>query len=166
MLLRIMRFLTLMLASLGMALGAAHTLELVPKMNYDPELYAQVTSTLYRYYGTVGGPIQVLALLAAAILSFMTRRFRGFGLTVAGTFCLMISLGLWFVLVQSVNVEWGSVLQTGPRSAVVESYLKLREQWEYGHVTAFIAWFSGVALLNLSIIADTPQNHRREGLIR
>jgi len=60
--------------------------------------------------------------------------------------------------------EWGSVLQTGPRSAVVESYLKLREQWEYGHVAAFIAWFSGVALLTLSIIADTPQNHRREGL--
>jgi hypothetical protein len=105
MLLRIMRFLTLMLASLGMALGAAHTLELVPKMNYDPELYAQVTSTLYRYYGTVGGPIQVLVLLATAILSFITRRSRGFGLTVAGAFCLMISLGLWFVLVQSVNVE-------------------------------------------------------------
>src|SRR5687768_3821997 len=128
MLLRIMRFFTLMLASLGMSLGAAHTLELVPKMNYDPELYAQVTSTLYRYYGTVGGPIQVLALLASVILSFMTRRSHGFGLTVAGTVCLMISLGLWFVLVQSVNVEWGSVLQTGPRSAVVESYLKLREQ--------------------------------------
>lgn len=122
MLLRIMRFFTLMLASLGMSLGAAHTLELVPKMNYDPELYAQVTSTLYRYYGTVGGPIQVLALLASVILSFMTRRSHGFGLTVAGTFCLMISLGLWFVLVQSVNVEWGSALQTGPRSAVVESY--------------------------------------------
>src|SRR5688572_22771179 len=84
MLLRIMRFFTLMLASLGMSLGAAHTLELVPKMNYDPELYAQVTSTLYRYYGTVGGPIQVLALLASVILSFMTRRSHGFGLTIAG----------------------------------------------------------------------------------
>jgi hypothetical protein len=166
MLLRIMRFFTLMLASLGMALGAAHTLELVPKMNYDPELYAQVTSTLYRYYGTIGGLIQVVALLASAILSFMTRRSREFGLTIAGTFCLMISLGLWFVLVQSVNVEWGSVLQTGPRSVVVESYLKLREQWEYGHVAAFIAWLSGVALLTLSIIADTPMNHRREGLTR
>ena len=152
-----------MLASLGMTLGAAHTLELIPKMNYAPELYAEVTSTLYRYYGTVGGPIQVSSILASIILSFLTRRSRVFGLTVAGTCCLIVSIGLWFVLVQPVNVEWGNVLQTGPRSAVVQSYLKLRERWEYGHVVAFIVWFSGVALLTLSVIADTPQDQRREG---
>jgi hypothetical protein len=76
---------------------------------------------------------------------------------------LIVSLGLWFVVVQPVNVEWGNVLQTGPRSAVVQSYVKLRERWEYGHVAAFIVWFCGVALLTLSIIADTPQDHRREG---
>ena len=39
---------------------------------------------------------------------------------------------------------------------------QLRERWEYGHVAAFIVWFCGVALLTLSIIADTPQDHRRE----
>jgi hypothetical protein len=59
---------TLMLASIGMTFAAAHTLELVPKMNYAPELYAEVTSTLYRYYGTIGGPIQVSAILASVIL--------------------------------------------------------------------------------------------------
>lgn len=163
MLLRIMRFVTFMLASLGMTFGAAHTLELIPKMNYAPELYAEVTSTLYKYYGTIGGPIQVSSILASVILSFLSRRSRGFWLTVAGTFCLIVSLGLWFVLVQPVNVEWANVLQTGPRSAVVQSYLKLRERWEYGHVVAFIVWFFGVTLLTLSIIADTPQHHRREG---
>ena len=163
MLLRIMRFFTLMLASFGMTFGAAHTLELIPKMNYAPELYAEVTSTLYRYYGTVGGPIQVSAILAAVILAFLARRSRGFWLTVAGTFCLIVSLGLWFVLVQPVNLEWANVLQTGPRSAVVQAYLKLRERWEYGHVAAFIVWFFGVTLLTLSIIADTPQDHRRGG---
>jgi hypothetical protein len=163
MLLRIMRFFTLMLASVGMTLGAAHTLELIPKMNYDAELYTNVTSTLYRYYGTIGGPIQVAAALASVILSVLSRRSRGFRLTIAGTFCLIVSLGLWFVLVQPVNVQWGNVLQTGPRSAVVQSYLKLRERWEYGHVAAFIVWFSGVALLTLSIVADTPRGHREEG---
>ena len=163
MLLRIVRFFTLMLASLGMTFGAAHTLELVPKMNYDPDLYVKVTSTLYRYYGTIGGPIQVSSILASVTLSFLSRHSRGFWLTVAGTFCLIVSLGLWFVLVQPVNVEWGNVLQTGPRSAVVQSYLKLRERWEYGHVAAFIVWFFGVALLTLSVIADTPQDPRRQG---
>jgi hypothetical protein len=174
MLLRIMRFFTLMLASLGMALGAAHTLELVPKMNYDPELYTQVTSTLYRYYGTIGGPIQVLAVLASIILSFLSRRARGFRLTLAGTCCLIVSLGLWFVLVHPVNAEWGSVLQTGPRSAVVQSYVKLRERWEYGHVAAFIVWLSGVALLSLQSLQtrhklndekDLPNNETDWGFL-
>jgi hypothetical protein len=162
MLLRIMRFFTLMLASLGMSLGAAHTLELIPKTNYVPELYVDVTSTLYRYYGTIGGPIQVLDALASIILSFLSRRSRGFRLTLGGTFCLIVSVVLWFVIVQAVNGEWSSVWQTGPRSAVVQSYIKLRERWEYGHVAAFIVWFFGVALLALSIIAVMPQDNRAE----
>ena len=135
-------------------------------MNYAPELYAEVTSTLYQYYGTVGGPIQVSAVLASVILGFVTRRSGRFWLTVAGTLCLIVSLGLWFVLVQPVNVEWGNVLQTGPRSAVVESYFKLRERWEYGHVAAFIVWFCGTALRTLSVVADTPKDHREEGSTR
>ena len=104
-----------MLASLGMTFGAAHTLELAPKMNYAPELYAEVTSTLDKYYGTIGGPIQISSILVSIILSFLSRRSQGFWLTIAATFCLIVSLGLWLVLVQPVNVEWGNVLQTGPR---------------------------------------------------
>ncbi len=57
MLLRIMRFSTLMLESLGIALGSSSRSG-AGSRNYDPELYAQVTSTLYRYYGTVGGQIK------------------------------------------------------------------------------------------------------------
>jgi hypothetical protein len=60
-------------------------------------------------------------------------------------------------------VEWANVLQTHLRPAVVQSYLKHRERWEYGHVVAFIVWFFGVTLLTLSIVADTPQGHREEG---
>jgi hypothetical protein len=76
-----------MLASIGMTFAAAHTLELVPKMNYAPELYAEVTSTLYRYYGTIGGPIQVSAILASVILSFLTKALSG-----------VLAYGSWDVL--------------------------------------------------------------------
>ena len=81
MLLRIIRFFTLMLASFGMTFGAAHTLELIPKMNYDPELYAEVTSTLYRYYGTIGGPIQVSSVLVVDYpIIYNVGALAGFGL--------------------------------------------------------------------------------------
>ena len=38
-------------------------------MAYSAELYMEVTSTLYRLYGLVGGPIQVGSLLAAIVLT-------------------------------------------------------------------------------------------------
>ena len=38
-------------------------LELPVRARYDPQFYMLVTSTLYRYFGLVGGPLQVLALL-------------------------------------------------------------------------------------------------------
>jgi hypothetical protein len=153
--LRTWRFITLMLAALGMTMGAAHMLELPPKTQYDAQMYAAVNSTLYRLYGIVGGFIQVAAILAAAVLSFLVRDRPAFRLTLCGTLCLVLSLGLWVALVQPVNAEWLQALQTTPES-VPEAYIRLRDRWEYGHVAAFIAWLSGVSLLVLSVLAETP----------
>lgn len=55
--LRSWRFVTLLLAAVGLAPGTAHVLEFPPKMAYDPELDATVTSTLYQLYGSVGARI-------------------------------------------------------------------------------------------------------------
>ena len=52
--LRTWRFVTLLLVALGLTLGAAHVLELPPKMQHDGEMYAAVTSTLYRLFGSIG----------------------------------------------------------------------------------------------------------------
>ena len=155
--LRTWRFITLMLAALGMTLGAAHVLELPPKMQYSAELYMAVTSTLYRLFGTVGAVIQVSAVLMAVVLSFLVRGRQAFRWTLYGTLCLVLSLVLWFALVQPVNAEWRQALQSTPEFAA-KVYLQLREQWEYGHVAAFIAWFVGVGLLVFSLIVETPMD--------
>ncbi|MBN2885087.1 MAG: hypothetical protein JXM75_00065, partial [Chromatiaceae bacterium] len=110
--LRAHRFITLLLAALGLTMGAAHVLELAPKMQYDARLYLEVTSSLYRFYGMVGGPVQVSALIAAALLAYRLRGRPAFRLTLWGALSLTLSLGLWFALVQPVNAEWGRVLST------------------------------------------------------
>jgi hypothetical protein len=86
------RFLTLLLSALGLTLGAAHALELPPKMGYDAQLYAAVTSTLYQLFGSVGAVVQVGSVVAAAILTIMVRRLPAFRLTLLGTLCLALSL--------------------------------------------------------------------------
>jgi hypothetical protein len=157
--LRTWRFVALMLAALGMTMGAAHVLELAPKMAYDAASYAAVTSTLYRYFGLVGSVIQILAILSAVVVTVLARGRPGFRLAAAGTIGLLGSLALWFALVQPVNLEWASVIRTSPE-AVPEAYARLRERWEYGHVAAFVCWAAGFAALLASVLAETPERRR------
>ena len=153
--LRTWRFITLLLSALGLIFGGAHVLEFPQKMAYGPELYALVTSTLYRLFGPAGAIIQVGAIVAACVLTFLARGRPPFFLTLTGTLCLVLSLVLWFVLVSPVNAEWLRVIQTAPES-VAAVYGRLRLRWEQGHVAAFAAWLTGYVLLVLSVLSEVP----------
>lgn len=159
MLLRIWWFATLLLAALGLTMGAAHLLELPVRMRYDPDLYTRVTSTSYRYFGLVGGPIQVIALLCTAVLAWLMRGRAGFRWTLAAALCLALSLILWFLRVQPVNTAWAEALRSGPADAV-EAYARLRGRWEYGHVAAFAAWLLGFVLLLYSTVREIAPSSR------
>ncbi|HEU6451531.1 MAG TPA: hypothetical protein VFT57_08945 [Gemmatimonadaceae bacterium] len=149
--LRVWWLVTLLLTALGLVMGGAHVLEHPVRMHYDPELYFRVTSTMYRYFGIIGGSIQVLALVAAVLLAWRTRRRPGFGWTLAGTLLLALSLLLWFLRVQPVNEAWLEAMRAHPDS-VVETYARLRGRWEWGHVMAFVAWLLGFCLLLYSAL--------------
>lgn len=151
------RFTTLLLAALGLSPGAAHVLELLPKMQYDGATYFAVTSTLYRLFGSIGAIIQVGALVSAIVLTFVVRRRPAFRLTLAGTLGLALSIVLWAVIVAPVNEEWLRLIESAPGS-VVEGYLQLRSRWEYGHVAAFTAWLVGFGLLLASVVSEIPEH--------
>lgn len=145
--------LALLLAALGLVMGGAHVLELPVRMQYEPRLYMEVTSTLYRYFGIVGGPIQVLAFLACAVLAWLVRGRSAFRTTLLGAICLGLSLALWFLLVQPVNAAWLHALQTGPGEAI-RAYTELGTQWDYGHAAAFAAWLLGYVLLVRGVLVE------------
>jgi hypothetical protein len=151
--LQLCRFLTLLLGALGLALGTAHVLELPPKMAYDAQLYAAVTSTLYRLFGSVGALFQIGAVLAAATLVWLVRRRGSFRLVLAGCLALVLSLLLWGALVAPVNATWLRTMESAPAS-VPAVYAQLRGRWEYGHVAAFAAWLVGYCLLVLGSLRD------------
>jgi|GEM_PF-1954771 len=139
-------FAALLLAALGLIMGGAHVLEHPVRVRYDPELYFRVTSTMYRYFAVIGGPVQVLAIIASAILLWLTRGSSGAGWTLVGMLLLVLSLLLWFLRVQPVNDAWLTALNSHPES-VVEAYARLRARWEWGHVMAFAAWLLGFGCL-------------------
>lgn len=133
-------------------------LELPVRAQFEPGFYMRVTSTLYRYFGFVGGPLQVLAAGFAALLAWRTRSRPGFRYTAAGAACFVLSLLLWFALVQPVNVAWATALDAGTEEAV-RMYDQLRDRWETGHVAAFSAWLVGFGLLltgAMSAVSNQP----------
>jgi hypothetical protein len=156
-LLRTWWLVTLLLAALGLIMGGAHVLELPVRMQYEARFYMQVTSTLYRYFGLVGGPIQIFAFFAAVSLAGLLRRRAAVRSTVLGAGCLGLSLVIWFLLVQPVNVAWAEALRAGGGNAI-EIYPELRSRWEYGHVAAFIAWFLGFTLLIFGVLQEVESS--------
>jgi hypothetical protein len=132
----------LTLTALGLAPGASHLMQLPVKMGYTAEMYTAITSTLYSWYGLVGGVIQVGALLSVALLALRARRLPGSGLAAASAGALLASLLLWGFVVGPVNATWMGAANLSPEQFAVV-YDGSRARWEYGHVAAFIAWLTG-----------------------
>lgn len=148
-----LRFLALLLAGLGLAPGAAHMLELPVRMGWEPSLYAAVTSSLYRLFGSAGAAFQIGALLLSAALAWRVRRRASFRPNLYGCLALMLSLLLWGALVAPVNAEWAEVIRSAPQ-AVPAAYARLRLHWEAGHACAFAAWLAGYCLLIASVLRE------------
>lgn len=140
MLSRTLPAMALTLTALGLAPGAAHLMELPVKLAYPPAMYADVTSTLYVWFGVVGGSVQVAAALAVAMLAFRARGRPHGALLAVTTAALVVSLLLWALVVAPVNSVWADVAGTGE---FVAAYEHRRSRWEFGHVAAFLAWFTG-----------------------
>jgi hypothetical protein len=150
---RLLFSVALTLVALGLIPGGAHLLELPVKINYAPVLYADVTSTLYRWFGLVGGVIQVGALLITCTVAYTRRKSSQAPLLWASAVALLVSIALWAALVQPVNASWATVIG-GPD--YVATYEQLRTRWEFGHVAAFCAWLAGWMGLSTAAAQHLP----------
>lgn len=143
----------LTLAALGLAPGAAHLMELPVKLGYSAQFYAEVTSTLYAWFGIAGGMVQVAAALAVAALAFRARHAPIAGLCAATAATLFTSLLLWGFLVAPVNSAWAELSRDNP-AEFAAAYEQLRPRWEFGHLAAFVAWLTG--WFGLVAVATSP----------
>src|SRR5690606_26896255 len=82
----------IMLAALGMIPGGGHVLEMPPRMRVEPELYMEVTSTMYSLYGAVGAMIQLFAVAVGVLLIVLVRGTPAFRVALAGLLCLLASI--------------------------------------------------------------------------
>jgi hypothetical protein len=159
-LVRIMRFVAVMLAALTLGLSFCHLMQLPSRMGWDQYLWvgSTVQGGLYAMFGSVGAVIFVLTVIALGLLAYFVREHGRPGSTLALAAALLFALALvlWWVLVYPVNVELAKWVN-GP---VPANWTDYRARWEWGHAIIAGVELIGFAALVASVLADTPRNLR------
>ena len=155
--LRVWRFLAIILAALALTMTSAHVLEMPQKMQYDAQLYSAVNTTMYRYFAIVGGVYSMGSIIAAGVLAFLVRRDRAvFRWALAGALLLVLWFVSWLTLVAPVNNQVATALQSSP-AGVSALWMQLRRRWEYGHAIGFVLQLLGLCALLISVLVDTSR---------
>lgn len=142
--LRLVRMLTLSCASLVVGLAFAHAMELPRKLSYGYEEYARTQHSLYAYFAYVGGPLEVLSIVLAAVWVVLVRRRRAeLRPVLLGAVLLAVALAEWAVVVQGAN---GAMAGWDPAVAP-SGWTGVRDRWEYGHVAHFLLLGAGFTVL-------------------
>ncbi|MGB7923346.1 MAG: hypothetical protein WCF57_08880 [Pyrinomonadaceae bacterium] len=155
MLLKTLRFMTIILTALSAGLSFAHLLELPPRVFYfDAQLWvATTTRGLYALFGTVGAVTEIGSILTAIVLALLTRgRGTAFYLALAGAILLALAFVLWVAFVAPVNAE----LAKWTTASFPADWARYRDQWEYTHAANAVIKIIALSLLTFSVVVETP----------
>ena len=155
MLLKVTRFVAIMLTALTLGAGFCHLMQLPARIGWDQYLWvgSTVQGGLYAMFGSVGAVIFVATVIALALLAYFVREHGrpGFRLALAAAILFALALALWWVLVYPVNVELAKWVN-GP---VPSDWTVYRSRWEWGHAIISLVELAGFAALIASVLADT-----------
>ncbi len=156
MVLKVTRFVAVLLAALTLGLGFCHLMHLPSRLAWDQYLWVGTTvqGGLYAMFGTVGALIEMGAVIVLALLAYFVREHGrpGFRLAAAAFVLYALALLLWWVIVYPVNVELAKWVN-GP---VPADWTAWRARWEWGHAVLALLELAGFAALVWSVLEDGP----------
>jgi hypothetical protein len=156
MLVRICRFIAIILSALVMGMALCHALELPAKMQYSASQYITIQNSLYVAFGppNIGAYIEVFAPVTAIGLAILVRKRRlAFQLTLLAVALMLLAFpALFSVFIEPANVAFRSATPT----SIPANWEQLRNQWEYAHLARFFCHLAGLSALVLSVLVETP----------
>jgi hypothetical protein len=163
MFLKAWQFITLVLTALVVGMSFSHVLEMPGKFRVAGSLWLTFQHTLYRAFATVGGPIEIGAIVSMGVLAYAVRAHRGSLLftSVAGFFTASAFV-IWVVFVDPVNNQTG----VWTPETMPADWSRWRTQWEYSHAARFALHLLALCALLISIMSSSngrPPAIRRPG---
>lgn len=160
MLLRTLRFLSLLLVALTLGMTFCHVMEIAGKLRLDGPQWLAVQHNLYVAFGLVGALIEVLAILLTWLLAYRVRRRRpAFAWTLAAAVCATAGLAVWFLLVAPMNAALGGWTP----ATLPPDWTAYRNQWEIGHAIHAALFGLAFGALVIALLVETPDDRRRHG---
>jgi hypothetical protein len=161
-LLKVFRFVAVMLAALTLGMSFCHLMQLPARMAWDQYLWvgSTVQGGLYAMFGSIAAAIDVATVIVLGILAYFVREHGrpGFRLALAAAVLFALAFALWWVLVYPVNVE----LATWVDGPVPADWTVYRSRWEWGHAVISLLELAGFAALIASVLADTLPEKRSQ----
>ncbi|MFA7388279.1 MAG: hypothetical protein WCZ87_11550 [Thiohalobacteraceae bacterium] len=150
------RFFSLLFVALALAPALAHLLELPNKIGLSRDEYL-IVQQIYRGWAMLGFVIAG-ALLSTLALSFMVRKSpREVALTLTAFFCIVGAQILFWTFTFPANQ------QTRNWTVLPESWMLLREQWEYSHAAGAVLNLIAFIALILSVVTPRARDDGSQG---
>lgn len=146
------RFSALLFTALLMGTTLCHVLEMPAKMKLDGAVWTMLQQNLYRSFATVGGFIELAAIITTGVLTFMSRDDRqAFNLTLLAAICLLVAfLVIWIFFTNKVNL----MVAGWTPDSIPAQWMQQRARWEYSHAIRFALQLVAFSALALSILLN------------
>lgn len=153
MIVRVVRWISLLGAAVTLAALAAHVLELPNKFSLDGPLWLAVQQNLYRGWGAFVGPFEVTAVVSTWVQCRLVRKRQPvLGPTLLAAFLLSAALVTFFVLNAPANAAFASWTP----ATLPPDWPSYRLRWETGHALSFVfVLVAFIALLRAFVLEAT-----------
>ena len=139
-----LRTANLIIAFIATTAPIAHTLEMISKLTLDGPLWLGIQQHLYRGWGEIFGPVEIIALLSTLILLVLTWRDRSSRRAyLIAMLCYAALLADFFIFNWPVN----EALRGWTPVTLPSNWSDYRLRWEIGHALA--ALLSVIAFVTL-----------------
>ena len=143
------RFLTLGLTAVVLALTMGHLLEMPAKLALPPGDYV-IVQQIYRGHGVVGAIVEPAAIVGVFVLALLSRGRPPFRPALLSGVCLIAALLIWVAIVNPTNAAW----QTARPASIPLDFESLRLRWEWGHGARAALVMLAFASLVVAVLSD------------
>ena len=152
--LKLRRFVDLLLVVLTFGMTWCHVVEIPGKLRLTGDQWLAVQHNLYVAFGPpFGAPIEVAAIvLTWCVFSLVRNRHPANRWTLAAALCTTAALAAWFLLVAPMN----TILSGWTAQTLPPDWISVRNQWEFGHAVHSLLFLLGFGALVAGVLTETP----------